>query len=453
MSKYEFDEIINRYNTDSLKYDCASLKGMPDGILPMWVADMDFKTADPVSAALRKASDHGIFGYTVPGASYYDSVRSWWRERHGYEFDAQSVVVLPGVVFALAQTVRAFTKPGDAVLIQRPVYYPFTDVIESNGRRLVNNPLVLGEDGKYRIDFDDFEQRLAEDKPKMFILCSPHNPVGRVWTRGELERMGDLCLSYGCLVISDEIHADFIYRTAEDGAVGLTQNTADETQTHTDSICRTAAGESKPAAGAARKHTVFSTIKDDFRANSVVCTSPSKSFNLAGLQLSNIVIEDPELRTRYREEINASGYSQPSVVGVAACRAAYEEGGPWFDELAAYIEGNLAALRSRLAGETPFANPGTTSFAPTTSRSRADGGIPGVRLIEPEGTYLPWLDFRGTGLAQDEADDLLINKAGIWLDSGTMFGPEGEGFQRINIACPRSILTNALDRIASAVIK
>jgi cystathionine beta-lyase len=404
MSECEFDKIINRYHTDSLKYDCAPLKGMPDGILPMWVADMDFKTADPVSAALRRASDYGIFGYTVPGARYYDSVRSWWWERHGYEFDAQSVVVLPGVVFALAQTVRAFTKPGDAVLIQRPVYYPFTDVIESNGRRLVNNPLVLGEDGKYRIDFEDFERRLAGDKPAMFILCSPHNPVGRVWSRDELERMGDLCLSYGCLVVSDEIHADFIYRAAKD--------------------------EPEPAAGAARRHTVFSTIKDGFRGNSVICTSPSKSFNLAGLQLSNIVIEDSTLRARYRAEINSSGYSQPGVMGVAACRAAYEEGGAWFDELRAYLEGNLAALRSRL-----------------------DGGIPGVRLIEPEGTYLPWLDFRGTGFAQDEADDFLINRAGIWLDSGTMFGPEGEGFQRINIACPRALLTDALDRIAAAMIQ
>jgi cystathionine beta-lyase len=404
MSGYEFDKIINRYHTDSLKYDCAALMGMPDGILPLWVADMDFRTADPVLAALGRASEHGVFGYTVPGARYYDALRSWWRERHAYEFEAASVVVLPGVVFALAQAVRAFTKPGDAVLIQRPVYYPFTEVIKDNGRRIVNNPLALGEDGRYRIDFDDFERKLAEDRPGMFILCSPHNPVGRVWTRDELERMGDLCLSYGCLVVSDEIHADFIYGTTAEA--------------------------SGPAAGKARKHTVYSTIKKEFRGNSVICTSPSKSFNLAGLQLSNIVIESPELRGRYRAEIGSSGYSQPNALGVAACRAAYEEGGAWFDELLAYIEGNLAALRLRI-----------------------DGAIPGVRLIEPEGTYLPWLDFRGTGLTQGEADDLLVAKAGVWLDSGTMFGPEGEGFQRMNIACPRALLTEALDRIAAAVIK
>jgi cystathionine beta-lyase len=365
---------------------------------------MDFKTADPVADALRSAADHGIFGYTIPGASYYDALRSWWRERHGYDFDARSVVVLPGVVFALAQAVRAFTAPGDAVLIQRPVYYPFTEVIEDNGRRLVNNPLVIGEDGSYHIDFDDFERKLAEDRPKMFILCSPHNPVGRVWTRDELERMGDLCLEYACLVVSDEIHADFIYQTPSGAADSLPSKT--------------------------HKHTVFSTIKNSFRGNSVICTSPSKSFNLAGLQLSNIVVEDKGLRLRYRTEIGASGYSQPNIIGVRACQAAYGEGGAWFDALASYLEGNLAVLRSRL-----------------------DAEIPGVRLIEPEGTYLPWLDFRGTGLMQDEADDLLVSRAGVWLDSGTMFGPEGDGFQRINIACPRGILTNALDRIAAAMIK
>jgi cystathionine beta-lyase len=238
----------------------------------------------------------------------------------------------------------------------------------------------------------------------VFLLCSPHNPVGRVWAREELERMGDLCLSYGCLVVSDEIHADFVYGAAEDGP--------------------------GPAPGATRRHTVFSTIKNGFRENSVICTSPSKSVNLAGLQISNIIIEDPELRRRYREEVGSSGYSQPNAMGAAACRAAYEEGGAWFGELLSYLAGNLALLRSRVAAD-----------------------IPGVRLIEPEGTYLPWLDFRGTGLSHEEADDMLVGKAGVWLDSGTMFGPEGEGFQRINIACPRALLAEALDRIAAAMIK
>jgi cystathionine beta-lyase len=386
MASGNFDIITERRGTDSLKYDCAALCGKPEGLLPLWVADMDFKAPDPVRAALSAAAEYGIFGYTVPGDAYYDAVRSWWSARHGYDFDADAVTVLPGVVYALAQAVRAFTEPGDAVIIQRPVYYPFTDVIESNGRRLVNSPLRLDEDGRYRIDFEDFERKLSEDNPRMFILCSPHNPVGRVWTPGELDRIGELCVAHGCLIVSDEIHADFVYKN--------------------------------------NKHTVFSTIRDCYRDKCVICTSPSKTFNLAGLQLSNIIIEDEALRRRYRAEISASGYGMPGTMGVTACRSAYESGAPWLEELLAYLEGNVELLRS---------------YFP------ADGT--GVRLIEPEGTYLPWLDFRGTGLTHDEADERLVAEAGLWLDSGDMFGPEGEGFQRVNIACPRSVLEEAAKRI------
>jgi cystathionine beta-lyase len=285
----------------------------------------------------------------------------------------------------------------------------------------VNSPLTLGGDGRYRMDFDDFERRLSEDRPKLFLLCSPHNPVGRVWTKDELERAGDLCLAHDCLVVSDEIHADFVYpaqnATTQEGRSFLCPATQEATQEGRSFLCP-----------GVPKHTVFSTIKDSFRANSVVCTSPSKSFNLAGLQLANIIIEDPALRRRYRRGMSSSGYSQPNIMGVAACRAAYEEGGPWFDELMTYLTGNLALLRSRIAG------------------------IPGVRLIEPEGSYLPWLDFRGAGLTHREICDLLIGRAKVWLDEGVMFGPEGEGFQRINIACPRAVLKDALDRIGAAMV-
>jgi cystathionine beta-lyase len=380
-----------------LKHDCAELRGVPEGLLPLWVADMDFRTADPVIAALKKTAEHGIFGYTVPGAAYYGAVRSWWGGRFGYDFDARSVVVTPGVVFSLAQAVRAFTEPGDAVLIQRPVYYPFTEVIECNRRRVVNSPLVLGDDGRYHVDFADFEKQLAQERPKLFILCSPHNPVGRVWSRVELERMGDLCLAHGCMVVSDEIHADFTY--------------------------------------GGNRHTVFSTIKGEFRDNSVVCTAPSKTFNLAGLQVSNIVVENSALRRRYRKEIEVSGYSQPNVMGVAACQAAYEDGGPWLEELTEYIQGNIRLTEKYFPSVTAQGDPGR--------------GAHGVRSIPLEGTYLQWLDFRGTGLSHSDADSLLINRAGVWLDSGTMFGAEGEGFQRVNIASPRRLLREAYEKIAS----
>ncbi|MDR0518557.1 MAG: pyridoxal phosphate-dependent aminotransferase [Clostridiales Family XIII bacterium] len=411
-----FDNIIERRGTGSLKYDCAASRGFPDGILPLWVADMDFRVADPIAAALRAAAGHGIFGYTVPDDAYYGALRSWWCERFGYHFEPRSVVITPGVVFSLAQAVRAFTEPGDGVLIQRPVYYPFSEVIECNRRKIVNSPLALGDDGRYGIDFEDFERKLAEERPKLFIMSSPHNPVGRVWERWELERMGDLCIAYGCLVVSDEVHADFTY------------------------------GENR--------HTVFATVKDAFRENSIVCTSPSKTFNLAGLQVSNIVIEDNALRRRYKSEIEMSGYSQPNTMGVAACRAAYEEGGPWLDGLLEYLAGNLDLLGSYFP--VVGAARGADSVC-GNQQAEAGSHVPqaragsGVRLVPVEGTYLPWLDFRGTDIAHSRVDDLMVNEAGVWLDSGTMFGPEGEGFQRINIACPRSILRKAAESISAAV--
>jgi cystathionine beta-lyase len=428
MNTKHFDRIINRRGTDSLKYDRipAGVKSN-DGLLPLWVADMDFGVPDSVAQAIREVADFGIFGYVEPGAEYRAAVAAWWRERHGFEFDERAITVTPGVVFALAQAVRAFSGRGDAVLIQRPVYYPFTEVIENNGRRLVNSPLTLDETtGKYLMDFDDFERRLAEDRPRLFILCSPHNPVGRVWTKSELTRVGELCAAYDCLIISDEIHADFVY------------------------------GENH--------HTVFSTIKNSFRENSIICTAPSKSFNLAGLQISNIIIEDAVLRRRYRDEINASGYSQPNIAGLAACRAAYEHGGLWFDELLAYLEGNVDIVRKFFSHKNAPAVGGRDGINGCVGGEERDDACEnifhpenqppfdkqpaGIRLIEPEGTYLPWLDFRNLGISQKEADARLIQNAKVWLDSGTMFGPEGEGFQRINIACPRSVLEDALVRIA-----
>ncbi|MDR2610666.1 MAG: aminotransferase class I/II-fold pyridoxal phosphate-dependent enzyme, partial [Clostridiales Family XIII bacterium] len=282
MKTYNFDTIVPRRGTDSLKYDRMPPRGrVSEDTLSMWVADMDLRTADPVAAALKNLADFGIYGYTEPGDAYRAAVRAWWRERHSFDFDARSIIVTPGVVFALAQAVRAFSEPGDAILIQRPVYYPFTEVIADNKRRICNSPLRLTDEGRYVPDFEDFERRLAEDRPKLFLLCSPHNPVGRVWTKEELRRMGELCAKYDCIVVSDEIHADFVY--------------------------------------AGSRHTVFTTVDESFRENSIVCTSPSKSFNLAGLQISNIVAEDAALRKRLRDEINAGGYSQANIMGLAAC--------------------------------------------------------------------------------------------------------------------------------------
>lgn len=386
---FDFDEITDRINTDSLKYDFALLRGKPEGILPLWVADMDFKTPDCVINALVEKSRHGIFGYSESGEDYFSILHSWFLSQFEWEIKREWLVKTPGVVYAINTAIRALTSKGDAVLIQQPVYYPFTEAIEINSRRLVINQLVYSG-GVYSIDFEDFEKKIIGNNVKMFILCNPHNPVGRVWTRDELIIMGDICLKHGVTVISDEIHADFIYP--------------------------------------GYKHTVFADIKPEYKDITITCTAPTKTFNLAGLQISNIFIPESSLRSKFRREIVKSGYSQLNIMGITACKAAYAEGLPWLSELKAYLKGNLDYLRAFLKDK-----------------------IPKVRLVEPEGTYLVWLDFRDLGLNDKQLDDLMVHKAGLWLDTGPMFGAGGEGFQRINIACPRAILIKALTQLELAV--
>jgi len=291
-------------------------------------------------------------------------------------------------VFAVANAIRAFSKPGDAVLIQQPVYYPFTHMIELNGRATVNSPLRY-ENGAYTIDFDDFEQKIVRNKVRLFILCSPHNPVGRVWTVEELERMGEICLRHGVLIVSDEIHADFVYP--------------------------------------GYRHHILASLSAALRDITITCTAPSKTFNLAGLQVSNIFIADPELRKVFRQEIVRSGYSQLNTLGLCACQAAYEYGEPWLEELLVYLKGNLDHARQFLSER-----------------------MPRIRLVEPEGTYLLWLDFRALFETEESRQRFIIDKAGLWLDQGTMFGDDGRGFERVNIACPRSILQQALERLEKA---
>jgi cystathionine beta-lyase len=388
--EYNFDEIIDRRNTNSLKYDFAAKRGMPEGLLPLWVADMDFRSPPCVLSALRAVAEHGIFGYSMPKDDWFGPVLRWFSENFDYEIEREWAVQSPGVVFALSAAVRAFTDEGDGVLIQRPVYYPFSNVIRVNKRRIVNNPLLLA-DGVYRIDFADFERKIVENGIKLFLFCSPHNPVGRVWRREELERLGAICQRHGCVIVSDEIHCDFVFP--------------------------------------GHAHTVFAGLSPALADSVVTCTAPSKTFNLAGLQISNIIIRNEALRRKFRAELHKTGYDEPNVFGLAACRAAYESGGEWLRALRAYLTDNLSFLRGFL-------------------RNR----LPRVRLIEPEGTYLIWLDFRELGLSADALDELIVRKAGLWLDGGSMFGEEGAGFQRVNIACPRDTLRRALDLLESAVL-
>jgi cystathionine beta-lyase len=389
MAYSRFDEVIDRRNTDSLKHDFAVRRGRPGDILPLWVADMDFKAPQCVIDALTQKSLHGIFGYSESREDYDEALRKWFGDRFQWETHPEWLVKTPGVVFAISMAILAMTKEGDAVLIQEPVYYPFRESIVDNGRRLVVSELVY--DGtSYAIDFDDFTYKIVKNHVKLFILCSPHNPVGRVWTKEELRRLGDICRENGVIVVSDEIHADIVYP--------------------------------------GRRHTVFSNVQPDFQDFTITCTAPSKTFNLASLQVSNIFIPNPALRRAFIREVDKSGYSQPNVMGITACKAAYSGGQAWLEELLAYLTENLNYLRS---------------FLKTT--------LPQVKLVEPEGTYLAWLDFRALRLSDKELENLIIHKAKLWLDGGTMFGSGGSGFQRINIACPRATLEKALLQLEAAV--
>lgn len=389
LEKINFNIVVNRKNTNCLKYDFAVRRGRPENVLPLWVADMDFKVAPEITQAIEKRVAHGIFGYSEVKEEYFEAVSAWMEQKHGWHVKEDWLVKTPGVVFALAMAVQAFTEPGDAVIIQQPVYYPFSEVIADNGRRIVDNTLELKEDGKYHINFEDFEQKVKENHVKLFLLCSPHNPVGRVWTKEELKKIAAICRKYDVIVVSDEIHEDFVFNG---------------------------------------KHQVFADLSEDVKNRTITCTAPSKTFNLAGLQVSNIWIANPKLREKFKKQIAAAGYSQLNTLGLTACEAAYRYGGEWHAELLGYLKSNLNFLREFLQTR-----------------------LPEVKLIEPEGTYLVWLDFGSLGLTEEQREELLTKKAGIWLDSGAIFGAAGEGFERINIACPRSILKDALERIERAV--
>ena len=380
-----FDEIIERKGTDCLKYDFAVKRGKPEDVLPFWVADMDFRTTSYVEDALIERAKHGIFGYSESQEDYFHAIAGWMHRRHHWDVEPDWLIKTPGVVFALAMAVKAFTEAGDCVLIQQPVYYPFSEVIQDNGRVVVSNDLYLGTDNRYHMDLEDFEQKIVEHQIKLFLLCNPHNPSGRVFTREELTGMGEICLKHGVTVVCDEIHNDFVFQ-----------------------------GE----------HTVFASIKKEYADISVTCTSPSKTFNLASMLISNIFIPNEKLRQRFQHEVNAAGISQLSVLGLVATQAAYDHGDEWYEKMMAYVKSNI-----------------------DYARNYVEEYLPGVKMINGEGTYLVWLDFRGTGIETEELDRRIIYDAKLWLDSGKIFGKTGEGFQRINVAAPRKTVTECFERI------
>ena len=385
----DFDKIIDRRNTDSAKFDTAEEHGYPADILPLRVADMDFQAPECVQTALMKAIEHGIYGYSIQSEEYYQVLENWFRRNFDWKIEKQWLITTPGVVFALSAAVRAVTEKNDGVLILTPVYYPFYRVVENNDRRIVCSQLQY-DNGTYTMDFTDMERKIIENQVKLLILCSPHNPICRVWTKEELSRLGDLCNKYNVTVISDEIHCDFAFPE--------------------------------------HPHTPFLKACPDMAEKLIICTAPSKTFNLAGLQVSNIFIPGESLRAKFQKEMDVVAFHGVNRLGAIAATAAYREGQQWLDACKAYMRENLAYVRTFLAEN-----------------------LPQIKLVEPEGTYFAWLDCSGLGLSKEELDDLIVNKAKLWLDTGSIFGESAAQFQRVVLACPRATVKKAMEQLASAV--
>ena len=382
--KYDFDKTIDRRATNSYKWDSA-----PEGVLPMWVADMDFRTAPAIIDALQKRVAHGIFGYTRVPDAYYDAVTSWFSRRHGWDIDREWIIYTSGVVPAVSAVIKALTVPGDKVIVQTPVYNCFFSSIRNNGCEIVSNPLRRTAD-TYEMDFDALERCAADPRAKVMLLCNPHNPAGRVWTPDELTRLGNICLRNGVTVVADEIHCELVYQ-------GL-------------------------------KYTPFASLSDAFLHRSVTCVSPSKAFNIAGLQIANIVAFDNDLRSRIDKAININEVCDVNPFGVAATIAAYNEGEEWLNQLVDYLHGNYEAMAEFCRRELPE--------------------FPITRL---EGTYLVWMDCSSLGMPSDALEHALLDDARLWLNAGTMYGAEGEGYMRWNIACPRSVMLDGLNRFLNFV--
>jgi len=390
MTQYDFDRVIERRGTASVKWDLVDKLYGGTELLPLWVADMDFSSPPEVIDALQKRISHGAFGYSCCPKSYFDAVSGWFKRRHQWQLKNEWLLFSPGIVVALNLIVRTFTKPDDYVIIQPPVYHPFRHTIRDTGRAVLNNPLIL-ENGQYRIDYDLLTKQVADPRARMLILCSPHNPGGRVWTREELTHLGDICLANNVLVISDEIHCDLVFPGS--------------------------------------KHIPFGSISTAFLDNSITCTAPSKTFNLAGLQTSNLIIADPEKRKLIEKELQASALYIPNPLGVVATETAYTLCDAWLEELLIYLKQNLDFLKRYIKEH-----------------------LPGIIVIEPEGTYLVWLDCRKLKLEGSKMRRLLVEQGRVAVSDGFIFGKEdGDGFLRINIACPRPTLQEGLSRIVHAL--
>ncbi|MGH4124264.1 MAG: MalY/PatB family protein [Clostridium sp.] len=387
MMQYDFQTVINRTNTGSAKWE--QMKGwnpnLSENIVPFSVADMELKNAPEIVEGLKKYIDSTTLGYTMPTEGYLDAVCSWMKKRHNWEINPEWIVGSAGVVSAFYLTIKAFSNPGDGIIIMTPVYYPFYHSIEKNNRKLVKNPLI-NDGSTYVIDYEELEKKTQNPNNKILLFCSPHNPTGRVWSREELEKIGEICLRNNVLIISDEIYFDLIMP--------------------------------------GYKHTVFASISEKLSNNMVVCTAPSKTFNLAGMQASNIIIPNKELRDGYLKEVESNGFFYLSILGYKACEIAYTECEAWLDELIKLIYHNHLQLKKYI-----------------------EENIPVIKVYDLEGTYLQWMDFNGLGLNKEELEKLMHEEAMLFFDEGYLFGEEGNGYERMNIACPTKVMMDGLVRL------
>lgn len=388
MSKFNFDKVIDRSKSSSVKWDSTKNVFGTDDVLPMWVADMDFHPPEEVIDAIRDRIDHGVFGYTFVPFSVTEAIQDWMKNRHDCEFKKSSIVFSEGVVPSISSAIRAYTEKGDRVLVHSPVYTPFFNMVKNNDRTLVTSNLIY-ENDRYELDFEDFEAKL-KDGVKMFILCNPHNPGGRVWTRDELERIGDLCLKYDCLIVSDEIHSDLVF---------------------------------KP-----NVHIPIASIKEEFKEITTTFIAPSKTFNLAGIQASAAIIPNKELKAKFKEIQQQQGFFTLNTFAIAGMEAAYRKGEEWLEELLTYLDENMQ-LATQYINEN----------------------LPALKPMKADATYLLWIDCSELGLSDEELKEKLLYKGKLALEPGTKYGEGGEGFVRMNLACPRETLNEGLKRLKIAL--
>lgn len=386
MPSADFDKLIDRRHSGSLKWDNADFLFGTDDVLPLWVADMDFPAPPPVLEAIRNRADHGVFGYPSLHFPAFDALAGWLKKRHGWQTDTSWMISTPGVVTAISVAIQTMTCPGDKIIIQPPVYPPFSSSVQRNGRLLVENPLIL-ENGRYRMDFNNLSRKVAE--ARMLILCNPHNPVGRVWSMEELKTLADICLTNNVIILSDEIHGDLIYP--------------------------------------GHRHIPLAILGEEIAKHTITCVAPSKTFNTAGLYTSAVIIPNPVLRKDFAEGIQTLSIGNSNIFGITAMEAAYLHGEPWLEQLLPYLKSNADYLHESISYKTPK-----------------------IKLQAPEGTYLAWLDCRGLGLDPESLASFFAKEAKVGLNNGVSFGTQGVGFMRLNFGCAKSVLKEAIDRIAGA---